>query len=107
LRRPPAPAFGSAEIVVAGFGPAARAIATARKKSSRYRAIPPAVAMVFSARAELGPIAPKRHGNVKDSDKHEALRKKGMSKERAAKISNAGKSAEEMGGRHSHKGSSD
>jgi len=48
----------------------------------------------------------KQHGNVKDSDKYEALRRKGMSKTRAAKISNAGKSAEKKGGRHSHKGSS-
>jgi hypothetical protein len=31
----------------------------------------------------------KRHGNVKDPDKYEALRDKGMSKERAAKITNA------------------
>lgn len=45
----------------------------------------------------------KQHGNVKDSDKYEALRRKGMSKERAAKISNAGKSAEKKGGRNSHK----
>jgi hypothetical protein len=45
-----------------------------------------------------------KHGNVKDSDKYEALRRKGMSKTRAAKISNAGKSAEKKGGRNSHKG---
>jgi hypothetical protein len=47
---------------------------------------------------------PSKHGSqVKDSDKYEALRRKGMSKTRAAKISNAGKSAEKKGGQNSHK----
>jgi hypothetical protein len=31
----------------------------------------------------------KKHGNVKDKDQYEGLRKKGMSKERAAKIANS------------------
>jgi hypothetical protein len=31
-------------------------------------------------------MAPKKHGNVKNSKQYEGLRKKGMSKERAAKI---------------------
>jgi hypothetical protein len=33
-------------------------------------------------------MAPKKHGNVKNSKQYEGLRKKGMSKERAAKIAN-------------------
>jgi len=48
----------------------------------------------------------KSHGNVKSKDKYEALRRKGMSKTRAAKISNAGKAASRKGGRRSHRGSS-
>jgi hypothetical protein len=44
-----------------------------------------------------------KHGNVKNSDKYVALRCKGMSKARAAKIANSGKSGSRKGGRHSHK----
>jgi len=43
----------------------------------------------------------KKHGNVKDSDKYEALRDKGMSKTRAAKIANSPGSSK-RGGEHSH-----
>jgi hypothetical protein len=43
-----------------------------------------------------------KHGNVKNGRKYEALRRKGMSKTRAAKISNSGKSASRKGGRNSH-----
>ncbi len=42
-----------------------------------------------------------KHGNVKNDKKYEALRRKGMSKKRAAKITNAGKSASKKGGRKS------
>ncbi|HLJ75040.1 MAG TPA: hypothetical protein VKU62_10670 [Thermoanaerobaculia bacterium] len=43
------------------------------------------------------------HGSsLKDDDKYEALRRKGMSKSRAAKIANSGKSGSRKGGRHSH-----
>lgn len=45
----------------------------------------------------------KKHGNVKDSDKYEALRDKGMSKTRAAKIANS-RGASKRGGEHSHSG---
>jgi len=45
----------------------------------------------------------KSHGNVKDPNKYEALRDKGMSKERAAKISNS-PGASKRGGEHSHRG---
>ena len=41
----------------------------------------------------------KKHGNVKSPKKYEALRRKGMSKTRAAKITNAGKSASRKGGK--------
>jgi hypothetical protein len=42
----------------------------------------------------------KDHGpSVKDDEKYEALRRKGESKEKAARISNAGKSASKKGGK--------
>jgi hypothetical protein len=39
----------------------------------------------------------KKHGNVKSDRKTEALRKKGMSKGRAARITNAGSKASKKG----------
>jgi hypothetical protein len=46
----------------------------------------------------------KSHGgHVKNSDKYEALKRKGMSKTRAAKIANSGKAGSKKGGRNSHK----
>ena len=42
-------------------------------------------------------------GYVKSRKKYDALRRKGMSKKRAAKITNAGKKASRKGGRRSHK----
>jgi len=42
-----------------------------------------------------------RHGNVKSDKKYEALRRKGMSKQRAARITNAGKGSRK-GGKRSH-----
>ena len=41
--------------------------------------------------------------SVKDKDKYKALKRKGMSKTRAAKIANSGKSGSRKGGKHSHK----
>jgi hypothetical protein len=46
-------------------------------------------------------MAKKNHKHVMDDDKYEALRDKGMSKERAAKISNS-PGASKRGGEHSH-----
>jgi hypothetical protein len=43
--------------------------------------------------------------SIKHKSKYEALKRKGMSKSRAAAISNAGKSASRKGGRNSHKSS--
>ncbi len=44
----------------------------------------------------------KDHGSsVKDDEKYEALRRKGESKEKAARIANAGKSASTKGGKAS------
>jgi hypothetical protein len=43
-----------------------------------------------------------RHGNVKNDRKYEALRRKGMSKKRAARITNAGKKGSRKGGKRSH-----
>ena len=40
--------------------------------------------------------------SVKDKSKYKALKKKGMSKTRAAKIANSGKSSSRKGGRKSH-----
>lgn len=48
-------------------------------------------------------MARKDHAHVKNDDKYEALRDKGMSKERAAKISNS-KGSSKRGGEHSHGG---
>jgi hypothetical protein len=42
-------------------------------------------------------------GHVKDRGKYEALKRKGMSKTRAAKIANSGKAGSKKGGRNSHK----
>lgn len=47
------------------------------------------------------PMAEKDHKHVKNDDQYEALRDKGMSKERAAKIANSPK-ASKHGGEHSH-----
>ena len=41
--------------------------------------------------------------SIKNKRKYKALKRKGMSKSRAAAISNAGKSASRKGGRHSAK----
>ncbi|HEX2567554.1 MAG TPA: hypothetical protein VHL85_11900 [Burkholderiales bacterium] len=41
--------------------------------------------------------------SVKNKRKYKALKRKGMSKGRAARIANAGKSASRKGGRNSHK----
>jgi hypothetical protein len=41
--------------------------------------------------------------SVKNKRKYKALKRKGMSKGRAARISNAGKAASRKGGRNSHK----
>lgn len=48
-------------------------------------------------------MARKDHPHVKNDDQYEALRDKGMSKERAAKISNS-PDASKKGGEHSHSG---
>lgn len=41
--------------------------------------------------------------SVKNKSKYNALKKKGMSKTRAAKIANAGKKGSRKGGKRSHK----
>jgi hypothetical protein len=49
------------------------------------------------------PMPGKSHGgHIKNRDKYEALKDKGMSKTRAAKIANSGKEGSKKGGRHSH-----
>ena len=45
----------------------------------------------------------RKHGNVKSPKKYEALRRKGMSKKRAAKITNSGKSGARKGGKKASK----
>ena len=43
----------------------------------------------------------KNHGNqIKDDEQYEALRREGMSKEKAARIANSGKEASKKGGKH-------
>jgi hypothetical protein len=45
----------------------------------------------------------KNHGSqIEDDKKYEDLRRKGYSKERAAKIANSGKKGSRTGGKHSH-----
>ena len=44
--------------------------------------------------------------SVKNKDKYRALKRKGMSKTRAAKIANSGEAGSRKGGRNSHKGRS-
>jgi len=41
--------------------------------------------------------------SVKDKSKYKALKGKGMSKTRAAKIANSGKAGSRKGGKHSHR----
>jgi hypothetical protein len=48
---------------------------------------------------------PSKRANVKNEKQYEALKEKGMSKERAAKIANS-PGASKRGGQHSHSGSS-
>jgi hypothetical protein len=48
----------------------------------------------------------KSMNSIKDKDKYEALKEKGMSKERAARIANSPGSSK-RGGEHSHSGRSD
>ena len=47
---------------------------------------------------------PSKRANVKNEKQYEALKDKGMSKERAAKIANS-PGASKRGGEHSHSGS--
>ena len=47
----------------------------------------------------------KKMNSIKDKDKYEALKDKGMSKERAARIANS-PGASKRGGEHSHSGDS-
>jgi len=56
-----------------------------------------------SSRFSPGGTMAKDHGNsVKNDRKYEALRDKGYSKERSAKIANSGKKSSRKGGKHSH-----
>ena len=41
--------------------------------------------------------------SVKDKSKYQALKRKGMSKARAAKIANSGKAGSRKGGKNSHR----
>ena len=41
--------------------------------------------------------------SIKNKRKYKALKRKGMSKTRAAKIANSGKSGSRKGGKHSHR----
>jgi hypothetical protein len=47
-------------------------------------------------------MASKHGSSVKNDKKYEALRDKGYSKERSAKIANSGKESSRKGGKHSH-----
>jgi hypothetical protein len=45
----------------------------------------------------------KAGGKIKNKKTYQALKRKGMSKTRAAKIANSGKAGSRKGGRNSHK----
>lgn len=62
-------------------------------------------ALIFKlSTIEEGSTATKKNsGNVKNKKKYQALKRKGMSKARAAKIANSGKKSERKGGRNSHR----
>jgi hypothetical protein len=47
-------------------------------------------------------MAESRGSGVKNDRKHEALRDRGYSKERSAKIANSGKESSRKAGKHSH-----
>jgi hypothetical protein len=57
-----------------------------------------------AAGREEGAVVPSKSANVKNKDQYEALKDKGMSKERAAKIANS-PGASKRGGEKSHSGS--
>jgi hypothetical protein len=48
---------------------------------------------------EVTPMAKDHGSSVKDDKQYEGLRKKGMSKQRAARIANAPKSSQKKGGK--------
>jgi hypothetical protein len=68
---------------------------------------PPVARVVHLERAEVKMAEKKksssrgRRSSIKNEKQYEALKRKGMSKERAAKISNAGKAGARKGGRKS------
>jgi hypothetical protein len=47
-------------------------------------------------------VATKSKGRIKNKKKYEALKDKGYSKTRAAKIANSGKKGSRKGGKNSH-----
>jgi hypothetical protein len=53
--------------------------------------------------AERKKSTKKAGGNIKNKKQYKALKRKGMSKTRAAKIANSGKAGSRKGGRNSHK----
>jgi hypothetical protein len=70
-----------------------------KRNRSRFRTL----ALQCPKNGEAKMARSSRGGQVKDRDKYKALKRKGMSKTRAAKIANAGKEGSKKGGRRSHK----
>jgi hypothetical protein len=56
-----------------------------------------------SREEEIMAARKKAGGKIKNKKTYKALKKKGMSKTRAAKIANSGKAGARKGGRRSHK----
>ena len=56
----------------------------------------------WTASIHGGNMPNKQGGHVKNRKKYEALKDKGYSKTRAAKIANSGKEGSHKGGKHSH-----
>jgi hypothetical protein len=60
----------------------------------------------YAAAQEVKTMAKNHGSSVKDDKRYEGLRKRGMSKQRAAKIANAPKSSQRKGGKKGGKKSS-
>jgi hypothetical protein len=83
-----------------------------RRRSNGSESLPNPEATQDLALEEESTMPGRRHSTSRSGGKatknprqYKALRRRGLSKARAAKITNAGKKASRLGGRRSHKGS--
>jgi hypothetical protein len=83
----------------AGFPADRPAVSGAERRRCRFTSLFSFEAMPTRRLQEDLEMPGKKHGNVKNPKMYEGLRRKGMSKTRAAKISNSGRSAARKGGK--------